>query len=222
MSWGAMLRYPDGTPFYISGTIPMALVYKRDFSYSTSDYGHGQDLEDNNDAPYIYFVRFNEEYSTAYHSPNSGKRQIIFWNNRQDNVTGTIYCFGAVPQTPPKYGVAIWNEKNECILTNETKTLKGINVTGASGPAGTALYLNEKIPGRKAIIPGRTGTITYGGIIGGRPVLALEQYATNCYYDGVNTIVRSTPYNGGSQMVPITQNFSLNYRPAYIDCSIYD
>ncbi|PVY82777.1 hypothetical protein C7427_109177 [Pantoea ananatis] len=220
-----MLSFPDGTPFYIDGTIPLALVYKRDFSFDASS-TTGMLLEPNTGVPYLYFIRFNEPYSWGYQHPGAdsaaGKHVIDVGAYSGGTVSGRLYCFGAVPQKFPAFGIAIWNANKECILTHETVTLKGLNKTGASGNAGTAVYLNETLPGTKAIAPGRTGIIIYSQSVGGRPVTALEPHATACWLEGGNTRVASVPTTRSRQIINMQSTTGNNYRPLYIDCTLYD
>lgn len=225
--YGAMLTFPDGTPFYIDGTIPLALVYKRDFSFDASN-TTAMVLEPNTGLPYLYFIRFNEQYSWGYQYPgignSAGKHVIDVGAYYGGSVSGRLYCFGAMAQPLPssRWGVAIWNASGECILTNETVTLKGLNRTGASGNQGTAKYLNETIVGRKAISPGRTGIIVYSQNVGGNIITVLEPHATACWQDGANTRVVAVPTTRSSQAIPVNSSTGNNYRPVYIDCNEYD
>lgn len=225
MTWGAMLTFPDGTPFYIHDTIPLALVYKRDFSYGASGITSIA-LESNTGLPYLYFIRFNEAQSWGYQYPgsggNAGRHMIDVGAYSGGVVSGRLYCFGAVEQPLPKWGMVIWDAQGKCILTNETRVLKGIEKTGASGPAGTAKYLNETIAGTKAIAPGRTGVIIYSSKVGGNPIIVAEPHATACWQEGGNTRVVSVPIPRSSQLIPVNSTRGNNYRPIYIDCTVYD
>ncbi|MBD8153312.1 hypothetical protein [Pantoea agglomerans] len=220
-----MLSFPDGTPFYIDGTIPISLAYKRDFSFDAS-VTNPMVLEPNTGMPYLYFIRFNEPYSWGYQYPGSGSvagRHVIDVGAYNGGVvSGRLYCFGAVPQTVPAFGLAVWNAQGQCILTHETVTLKGLNRTGASGNQGAATYLNETIAGRKAIAPGRTGIIIYSQMVGGHIITALEPHATACWLEGGNTRVVAVPTTRSRQTIAINSSTGNNYRPIYIDCNDYD
>ncbi|RQM37648.1 hypothetical protein EB241_14060 [Erwinia psidii] len=76
-------------------------------------------------------------------------------------MSGTIYVFGAVVQTVPAWGIQINDSTGKCILTNETRVLRGINIVSPTGNAGTADYLNETVAGKKAIIPAQCGAVVY-------------------------------------------------------------
>ena len=224
--YGVMLTFPDGTPFYIDDTIPLALVYKRDFSFDASN-TTAMVLEPNTGVPYLYFIRFNEQYSWGYQYPgvgnSAGKHVIDVGAYYGGTVSGRLYCFGAVAQPiNSRYGVAIFDAQGRCILTHETRVLKGLNKTGASGNQGTATYLNETIAGRKAIAPGRTGIIIYSQNVGGNIITALEPHATACWQDGGNTRIAAVPTTRSRQTIAINSTTGNNYRPLYIDCSVYD
>ncbi|WP_241616897.1 hypothetical protein [Rosenbergiella epipactidis] len=226
MSYGARLLFPNGNPFYIQDTLPISLIYKRDVTFNNSTTTFNLDAD--GEAPYIYFIRMDNQQAYAYQDINSssGQRYIVSGlpTNTSYSFNARIYCFGLAFQTPPKWGVAFWDAKGRCILTNETVTLKGLTKIGASGTAGKVDYLNESVQGKVAIIPGRTGQVTYrtGGASGGGGI-AGESYATGCFYDSSSntTKIKSTLASVPSGGTLVTSN-GTNYMPAYIDCSLYD
>lgn len=226
MDYGAILTYPDGTPFYIDGTIPLSLISVQDKSFSNSQTSF--DLGTKSSELYIYFVRMDAEDATAYIQVNSSTGTRFLSAKRPTSNTysfsARIYCFGIQYPTPPSWGVAIYDSSGRCVLTNETNTLKGLGRTPASGTAGQASYLNESVSGMVAVTPGITGQETYRIATGPASwITAGVIYATTCYYNASagSTKIRSLttiPYPGGN----FVNGGGNNFRPYYIDCSLYD
>lgn len=226
MDYGAILTYPDGTPFYIDGTMPLSLISIQDKIFSNNE--TFLDLRTKSNELYVYFVRMEAEDATAYIqvNPDTGNRTITAKRptNSTYSFSARIYCFGIQYPTPPAWGVAIYNANGKCVLTNETNTLKGLGRTSASGSAGQASFLNESIAGRVAVTPGITGQETYRIATGPASwITAGVIYATTCYYNESTgkTIIRSLttiPYPGGN----LVNGGGNNFRPYYIDCSLYD
>lgn len=221
-----MLRRADGTPFYIDGTMPMALIRVQRFELSaTANSGTGQSitLDSSTGNPHLYFIRFEQVDGWGYQCVYSGNHTMIVGASRSGTVSGYIYVFGMQVQTPPTWGIAIYNAAGECVLTNETRVLKGLDTATPTGSPGTAVYLNEVVSGKKAIIPGKCGMMVYrGGGAGGPPGIAAEPYNTGCYWDGSNTMIASRRAVRDSQIIPLVQNQGSGYAPKYIDCTLYD
>lgn len=220
-----MLTREDGTPFYIQDTIPFALVRRQTFSVdATVNSGNGQriSLDSSNGIPYLYFVRFDQPDGWGYQQALSGTHGLVVGAFSSGTVSGTIYVFGAVVQPVPAWGIAIYDGAGRCILTNETRVLLGINVVNPTGNAGTADYLNETISGKKAIIPARCGAVVYSQFIGGNIVTQIITRSTGCYWNGINTIIKSNQMGRSSASIAVSSTKGSGYAPPYIECSLYD
>ncbi len=220
-----MLTREDGTPFYIQDTIPIALVRKQTFSVdATVNSGNGQriTLDASTGTPYLYFVRFDQSDGWAYQQAASGTHGLVVGAFSSGTVSGTIYVFGAVVQTVPAWGIQINDSTGKCILTNETRVLRGINIVNPTGNAGTADYLNETVTGKKAIIPARCGAVVYSQTIGGNVVTQIIMRSTGCYFDGTNTIIKSNQMGRSSASIAVSSTKGSGYAPPYIDCNLYD
>lgn len=220
-----MLTREDGTPFYVQDTIPFALIRRQTFSVDAKvNSGNGQriSLDSTGEVPYLYFVRFDQPDGWGYQQIVTGTHGLVVGASRSGTVSGTIYVFGAVAQPVPVWGIAIYDENGRCILTNETKVLRGINIVIPTGRAGTAGYLNETIAGKKAIIPARCGAVVYSQTVGGNIFTQIIIHSTGCYWNGDNTVVRSNEMGRGSSIIPVNSTKGSGYAPPYIDCTIYD
>lgn len=227
MSYGALLTYEDGTPFYLDGTRPMALVRKQRFNVSATDNsgsGVGIALDTVGVYPFLYFVIFDQPDGWGYMTMSDGVQRMVVGAFSSGTVSGTIYCFGVTTQVLPAggWGVAVWDANGTLILTNETNTLKGVGIVVPSGPADTTAYLNQTVGGKVAIIPGRCGADVYQQMVGGNPITQIITYSTGAYFDGSNTLVRSRPMGRSSASIPLNSSKGNGYAPAFINCAYFD
>lgn len=225
MSFGALLTFEDGTPFYIQDTTPMALIRRQTFSAdatTNSGNGFGISLDAIGGLPYLYFVRFDQADGWAYQQSSGGVHRLVVGAFSSGTVSGTIYVFGAVAQPVPAWGVAIYDTNGKCILTNETRVLGGVGVVNPTGPAGTAEYLNETLPGKLAIVPARCGAVVYRQVIGGNIITQIITRSTGCYWNGTNTVIRSNQMGRSSASIPVNSSKGSGYAPPYIDCTTFE
>jgi len=224
MTYGGQLVREDGTAFYIDGSQPFTLIRIQSFSANATDNsgnGTGIQLDAVSGLPFLYFIRFDQADGWGYKETTNGFHFIVVGAFSSGTVSGQIYVFGFQIQPVPAYGIAIFNEQGQCMITNETQVLRGVNVVTPTGPPATSQYLNETVPGRMAIIPGRTGAEIYSQIIGGRPVTQIVTYSTGCYFDGTNTLIRVRPMGRSSPAISLNTSNGNGYAPAYIDVSPY-
>lgn len=188
MTWGALLTDQYGNPWVTPETTPMSLVNKIVINANTP-------------GVYILPVNASSPFVVACHSTVDG---AIFWISKANDTYGlnyskaassdsvgtvTIYIFGIViPQSLPKFGIAIWNAAGQCILTNETKVMPAPQSFGTIGNANdTGYFINKTVSGKFAVIPkimGQiNGTVNAGGQI--RPVSSAID--TGAYYNGSST-----------------------------------
>lgn len=220
--YGVMLRYPNGSPFYIDGTRPIAFLRKRTVNINNPSSGgqYGIDLDSNSGLPYMYFVYMDTDTSWAKMTSAQGRYQITCGSNtsgRSFNIT--IYTFGFEPPTLPKWGIAIWDEAKNLIITNETKVLKGLDRAGTNGSQSAGINTNVTLSGKRAIIPAECGFLS--GIINVTPPQPWGIGASfGCYYNGSTTRVYGAPE--GQLAGTVTTTASTLEAPLYIDCSLYD
>lgn len=195
-TWGAMLTDSTGVPFYIDETMPLCLTSAQTYTMSLNGAtSASQEIHANDGAVRFVFV-------------NSPDDNVYFWY-AFDSVTSTwriygsckgantfrlnVYIFGYQYQTPPKWGVAIWDAQGRCVITNETKVLRGVNPLGIEGADSSGFNIDVTISGNVAVAPSILGALT-GVVSGGgqvRPFVA--NYYTSAYFNGTTTRVRAIP-----------------------------
>jgi len=225
MSFGAMMLREDGTPFYIDGTLPFSLTRRQDFSVdATVNSGNGASiqLDSTGGQPFIYFVRFFQRDSWGYMQQSNGLNYLVAGAFTSGICSGTIYGFSMQYQNVPAWGIAIYDESGRCVITNETKTLRGVGIVNPTGNPSTSGYLNETIGGSKAIVVGRTGADVYQQIIGGRPITQIITRSTGCFLDGSVTRIRSNEMGRSSASILLNSSQGNGYAPAFIDTALYD
>jgi len=223
--YGAVLTYPDGKPFYIDGTRPLALLRKQSFNLKVNDSNNAVLSLDsaNTGNLFMYFVFFNSTSCSGRQGVFDGNNCIFAYNYNGGYVSGDVYVFSIFNQPTPKYGIAVWDSSGNSILTNETKVLKGMERCPPVVVSG-ARYLNYDTGIVKAASTlSTTGLVTYrlgGG--GGVTPIAQEEYYSGCARNGATTLLYSVPGvvagSGGS----VVSSAGYGFFPYFIDASMYD
>lgn len=206
--YGAILTDQNGNLWSTPQTTPMSLVQKTSVNVNARSYGTV--LPVNNNSPFMvcahsdtfgvcFYIRFvNGSFTFVAEMAEAVQGNI-------GNIT--IYSFGyVIPQPVPAWGIAIWNEQGQCILTNETKLIPPPVGYGTVGdPNNTGLRVDVTIPGKWAVIPKLTGNIVgvinSGGVI--RPFSS--DYMATAQYNGSTTRIYSAANRQASGQV---QNIS--------------
>ncbi|WP_338512177.1 hypothetical protein VRC35_06685 [Erwinia aphidicola] len=103
-----------------------------------------------------------------------------------------VYVFGYQYQTPPKYGIAIWDAAGRCVITNETKVLRGVEVVGnQADPSASGYNATATLVGEWAVAPDVMGS--FNGVINqGGQVYPIQAIAyTSAYKSGSSTVIKS-------------------------------
>lgn len=227
MAFGAIIADPEGNPFYIDGTLPLRLVNKVTKSVDGTTFVPVHKTDNvmrfifceisangaGSDSAYVYYEKlFNTDdwgITAGYYSPN-GPGLV------------TVYVFEYQYETLiPKWGVAFWDSAGRCVLTNETKVLRGVTPFGVEGQESAGYNINTTLNGRWAVLPVSTGIIT--GVInsgGTRPFMST--FFANAYYNGSTTKISSGGTGGypGGGVSNITYTNAKN-RIMAIDVSMY-
>lgn len=220
--YGAMLTYPDGSPFYIRGTLPLAFLRKRTVNIANPSSGaqYAIDLDSNAGRPYTYFFNTDTDVSWAKMTAVSGRYQITCGSNvsnRSFNIT--IYTFGFEAPSLPPNGIAIWDENRNLVITHETRVLQGLNRAGNNGTEQAGINVNTTLSGKKAIAPAICGFLN--GRIEVVPPQPWGMAASfGCYYNGSTTRIYGAPE--GQLPGTIISTSNTREAPLYIDCSLYD
>jgi len=188
--YGAYLTDQQGNPYYILDTLPLCLVSKQTFTRTASN--GTIDIHDNDSTFRLVFCRSNIGGVSFYYALNSVTGKYAIYSSGPGTYTIDIYIFGYQYQTPPKYGLAIWDSAGRCVITNETKVLRGVEVVGnQADPNASGYNASATLSGEWAVAPDVmgyfTGVINQGGQV--YPVRAVAY--TSAYISGSNTVIKS-------------------------------
>lgn len=208
-TWGAMLTDTSGVPFYIDDTLPLCLISKTTYSLNLNGGTVvSQPVHPNDGAVRFIFVNSPDQnvYFWYAYDSTSGTWRVYASCQGASAFRLTVYIFGYQYQTPPTWGVAIWDAQGRCVITNETKVLRGVNPIGTEGAENAGYNINTTLTGNIAVAPAMTGAVT--GIIqsgGTRPFEA--RYYTSAYFNGSSTLIKSVAtatVSGGVQNITYT------------------
>ena len=191
-NYGAFLTEQQGNPYYILDTMPLCLVDKKSFTISG---GRGVSVIHPNDSTFrLVFCRTNVAGSSFqyYLDTVTTGSYVIDSRGSSSGFTLDVYIFGYQYQTPPKYGIAIWDAAGRCVITNETKVLRGVEVVGnQADPNASGYNAAGTLAGDWAIAPDIMGNFT-GVINQGGQVYPIQAVAyTSAYKSGNNTVIKS-------------------------------
>lgn len=200
MSFGAMLTDAQGVPFYIDGTRPLTLINKVTYTVPAGGGLGSIDLYQNDGVMRFVFLQDNGPATgtgCSWLQLDNGVWRL-YVNGTSGTLT-TAYIFGYANQPVPEWGIALFDAQNNCILTNESKVLKDIQVFGDQSNNNTSGYLySGTINGSWAVSPYFSGI--FSGVVnaGGqlRPVSAF--YYLAAHYNGTQTVLKSGIGQGGS------------------------
>ncbi|AXH43448.1 hypothetical protein MZUP3_240 [Erwinia phage vB_EhrS_49] len=206
-TWGAMLTDSAGVPFYIDGTMPLCLISNQTYSLNI---GGGtvasQPIHANDGAVRFVFVNSPDPNVYFWYAYDSISNVWSIYASGPGTFKINVYIFGYQYQTPPRWGVAIWDAQGRCVITNETKVLRGLNTIGTEGADSAGYNINTTLTGNIAVAPTMLGSVT--GIIqsgGTRPFES--RYYTSAYYNGSSTYIRAMmtdTVTGGVQNITYT------------------
>ncbi len=223
MAFGAMLSDTEGNPFYIDDTMPLCLISKQQLTLDTSGGTWSSASIHANDGS-IRFVFWDSPNSDtyAYYQLNKTTNtwQIAAASKTASVFTVNVYIFGYKYQTPPKWGMAIWDANKNCIITNETKVLRGVTPVGTEGSESSGYNIDTNLVGRWAIAPVLTGMVAgviNSGVI--RPWSAT--YYGSSYFNGSVTRIRSVPTDTASGGVQNITYYNTRTRIMAVDISRY-
>lgn len=189
-NYGAFLTDQQGNPYYILDTMPLCLINKQSFTVTAADRRFA--IHDNDSVFRLVFCRSNTAgVSFGYFLDTvSGKYSIS--HSGPGTYTIDVYTFGYQYQTPPKYGIAIWDSAGRCVITNETKVLRGVEVVGNQADANASGYnATGTLAGDWAIAPDIMGSFNGVVYVGSQayPIQAIAY--SSAYKSGNNTIIKS-------------------------------
>ncbi|CAH0198100.1 hypothetical protein SRABI13_01656 [Erwinia aphidicola] len=191
-NYGAFLTDQQGNPYYILDTLPLCLIEKKSFNITG---GRVISVIHPNDSTFrLVFCRTNvagSSFSYYLDTVTTGS-YVVDSRGAASGFTLDVYVFGYQYQTPPKYGIAIWDSAGRCVITNETKVLRGIEVVGnQADPNASGYNAAATLVGEWAVAPDVMGS--FNGVINqGAQVYPIQAIAyTSAYKSGSSTVIKS-------------------------------
>ncbi|WP_414146872.1 hypothetical protein ACMGGR_11250 [Erwinia sp. BNK-24-b] len=201
-TWGAMLTDSAGVPFYIDDTMPLCLISAQTYTMNLNGGTvTSQEIHPNDGAVRFVFVNSPDDNVYFWYTFDSSTSTWRIYASCKGASTFrlNVYIFGYQYQTPPKWGVAIWDAQGRCVITNETRVLRGINPVGMEGADSAGFNTDVTMSGNFAVAPSilgaLTGTVSAGGQV--RPYAA--NYYTSAYFNGSTTRIRAIPADTASE-----------------------
>ncbi|MDU3815812.1 MAG: hypothetical protein E7G60_05515 [Pantoea sp.] len=214
--FGALITADDGTSFITDESTPISLqgVYTKEGSSKVT-----QTITVNSEDVVLPFCVSTWNTFFSYNITGQTLTVNAFATSGDSSVFSfTCYVFTTRAQPIPKWGVAIWDTKGKCILTNETKVLTDIITVGQRGGANSGLNINQTLPGKIAILPDIAGF--WVGVYMQRPIQI--GLAMGARFDGKNTtiapVTSSAPPSGAQMGAPLDSKVSVRA----IDVSRYE
>lgn len=193
--YGAYLTTTDGRAFITDDSYPLALVNKGSASGTGSLTVTFTKNSNETLMPFAYTTTDASISMGINNNVVSISSHPLTGNNA--NYQLVVYFFGSRIQTPPAWGMAVWNDKGECILTNETRVLTDVTQILNQGDANAGVNMNQTRTGKIAIQPCYAGL--YAGVVQGRPIQIPAAMAAN--YNGTSTrmfaMMAAAPPSGG-------------------------
>lgn len=203
MDFGVALTDDAGNPFYIKGTMPLTLISKQTFSVPAGGLGSAV-IHQNDGVLRLFYYDTTSAGSYAYYSQDSAGIGTLTYVGNTSGVVITLYTFGYQYQTPPKFGIAIWDNASprRCIIHNQSKVLSNVQSLGTEGSDSAGYNTNVSLSGRWAISPIMTGYIN--GVInqGAQNYPFVSIFYARSFFDGSSSNIASvldkgTPSGGG-------------------------
>lgn len=188
--YGALLIDQQGNPYYILDTMPLCLISKQSFSRTAVN--GVIDIHDDDSTFRYVFCRGSAVGVNFYYALNQTSGKYAIFSSGPGTYTVDVYIFGYQYQTPPKVGIAIWDAQGRCVITNETKVLRGVTTVGdSSNPNNSGYNVTGNLSGDWAIAPDILGYMT--GVInqGGQVYPFVAPAYSSAYKSGANTIIKA-------------------------------
>ncbi len=217
MSFGAYLTTADGGVFVTPDSMPLSLIEKKTLANGTFKVSVNYDAT----RPMIPFITHNRaapETNTASTaitaSLDNGVCTLSAYYLGVEGGSIDAYFFSVEPQTPPEWGMAIWDSNGVCILTNETKVLTDVEAIGdPSNENNSGTKLDVTKSGKWAVMPRMVGYII--GMAGSAQPIPFQTIQTSmAYYSGGNTRIKAVV--GISPGSGLLNPGYINYRNRYL------
>jgi len=189
--FGALLEDTDGNPFYVDDTMPLCLVSKITKKLNVSNsLGGVIQVHPNDGAVRFVFCKGNKAEVNFYYTFDSSSGMYIVNCSGPGDFIVDVYIFGYQYQIPPAWGMAIWDTQRRCIITNQTKVLRGVQPQGSNGAESAGFNVDTTLVGEFAVAPDCLGYMS--GVInqGGQVYPFMAPAYTSAYFNGTTTRIK--------------------------------
>lgn len=191
--FGALLEDTEGNPFYVDDTMPLCLISKISRTLNVSNtLGGVIPVHYNDGAVRFIFCKGNRPDVNFYYTYDASYGMYVVNCSAEGNFVVDVYVFGYQYQTPPPWGMAIWDAQGRCIITNETKVLRGIQPQGTNGAESAGYNVDTTLVGEFAVAPDCLGYMS--GVInqGGQVYPFVAPAYTSAYFNGSSTRIKGS------------------------------
>ena len=204
--FGVLLSTGSGNPFITPSSIPMSM-YGKYTAQSSSNGGNSQaavgEIPWNDAWPAMVFLKSTMPGAALGSYKASGRIGFSGSTVNSAPFTLTAYVFGIFPQTAPAWGLCVWDENGEVILTNETRVLTDLVTVGAVGVNGqSGVTMDITLAGSYAVCPKIHGSTLFQNLNAGtgQPIIVNVTAFTSAAFDGSGTRFTAalTQYPGGN------------------------
>lgn len=191
--FGVLLSTGSGNPFITPSSIPMSMYGK----YTVPSSGNGGNSQVatmtipwNDSWPAMVFLKSTQVGAVLGSYKASG--QIGFSGSTVNSgpFTLTAYVFGIFPQTAPEWGLCVWDEQGQVILTNETRVLTDLVTVGQVGVNGqSGVTMDITMSGSYAVCPKIHGSTLFQNLNAGtgQPVIVNVTASSSAAFNGSGT-----------------------------------
>ena len=192
MEFGLALNDEYGNPFYIKGTLPLTLTGRQSFSVPSGGFSSSV-IHDNDSVVRLFYYDVTGADGYAFYSRNAQGQGVLSYGSNSTSTVINLYTFGYQYQTPPAFGIAIFDNSNprRCIIHNQSKVLSNVQNLGTEGDENAGYKISTTLAGRWAISPVMTGYIT--GVInqGGQPRPFQSTFYARSLFNGNQSAIAS-------------------------------
>lgn len=198
--FGAFIHV-NGNPFVTPDSTPFCL-YRKVVINSSGGVASGS-VTLSSSYPAIVFCKTSyTQFPTVVGASRNGDSIGFSSGNRNNEEHAlTAYIFAIFPQSLPKWGLAIWDQKGQLVLTNESRVLSDLLTIGTPGNNG-GINIDQTLSGSYAVCPGDLGALLVQYYVQGQPQIVAVTASTCCRYNGSTTRINAgTTSNDTGSMV---------------------
>ncbi|EFB4108335.1 hypothetical protein C0X82_000860 [Escherichia coli O53] len=196
--FGALIALENGNPFITPNSTPFCL-YRRATANSANTGGtyQGASIDIPLDASYPAIVFCKTSAQATVGATRVGN--VIKVSSSSANGyshTLTAYVFAIFPQTLPEWGMVIWDDKRNVVLTDESRVLSDLVTIGTPGANG-GINIDQTLTGSYAVVPAILGSSLFQIMVQGQPVIVNVTAYAGALFNGTTTRINAVASQTG-------------------------